>query len=365
VLPSPRQTACTSILYPQQQQRLLRQALVSPTPEACISQALACHPKHPAVLSGSAPGYIHLWRYVDQSLKATYAPLPFSQSLVRAPSAGVPQPHQVAHWKYATGVAFNAAGTRFAAVGKGGWVCMWRYDAHWANTPHGRVGCCDWSHHCVSKQGDAVAFVGGKSSLLLVGGRSSVGMGDLSLWDVLMPLPRACVGAAPAAQAVSDLAVSSDDVTVVVASRMGTVAAFDLRRLGPCRVDAAGDAVLNERRRGVLWAEERAHVSGATCATACPAAFLPPGVEGALVATGGQDGGVVLWDVRTGKRLQSLERLHWTQGRRLFGFGTSEERVGCKVKSLSFCESGMVSTGHNSAVMLTPWSAQGGGDASA
>ena len=134
---------------------------------------------------------------------------------------------QVSHWQYATDIAYDAAGTRFAAIGKGGWLCLWRYDANWADTPHGRLGCCDWAAHAAAKQGDAVAFVGGRSSLLLAAGRSA-GAHDLTLWDTLVPLPRACVAAAPAAQMVSAARVAADDCTAVVTTRSGGVLALSL-----------------------------------------------------------------------------------------------------------------------------------------
>jgi WD40 repeat protein len=354
-VPAAAPTGSQRLLHPRQAQQAQRAQLVSPAAGACVAQALASHPTQPCVATGSAPGYIHLWAPGDAALLATYAPLPFSHSLVDAPSGAVPQPQQVAHWRYATDIAFNAAGTRFAAIGKGGWVCMWRYDAQWADTAHGRVGCCDWSHHCIARHGDALAFVGGTSSQLLVGG-CSAGAHDLSLWDVLMPLPRACVAAAPA-HLVNDVAVAGDEVTVVVASKTGAVEAYDLRQLGPCRVDARAGAAQRARQRGVVWRHERAHAGGATCLAMCPPDCLPLWCDAPVVASGGRDGGVVLWDVRTGAQLQSLTQLHWTHARGLFGFGASEDRSGCKVKSVSFQATGLVSAGHDTSVLHTPWSA--------
>ena len=349
-----RSGGCTTLMHPKHAQRHQRSQLVSPAAAACVAQTLACHPTQPYVASGSAPGYVHLWNLGDASLKATYAPLPFSKSLVDAPSGAVPQPQQVAYWRYATDIAYNAAGTRFAAIGKGGWVCMWRYDARWADTPHGRVGCCDWAHRCAAKQGDALSFVGGKSSLLIVGGRGA-GAQDLTVWDVLMPLQRACVACAPSAQLVNDVAVASDDVTVVIASRTGAVEAYDLRKLGPCRADTSIDALGSDRRQGCVWRHERAHPGNAACVTMCPAACRPRSCDVPLAATGGKDGGVTLWDVRTGAVVQALEQVHWTPGRGLFGFGATDDHVGCKVKSLSFHEGGLLSVGHNTSVLLTPW----------
>ena len=353
---SPRFTSCAAALHPHAAQRAQRAALVSPAAGACVAQTLAAHPTQAAVLSGSAPGYLHCWRLADRALKATYAPLPYSKNLVTAGPGGtagaVPHPQQVAHWGYATDIAFDATGKRFAAIGKGGWVCLWRYDAQWADTPHGRVGCCDWAHRCIDKHGDAVAFVGGRSTLLLVGGRSA-GSLDLTVWDVLLPQQRACVAAAPDAQLVNDVIVAPDEVTVLVATKRSGVLALDLRKLGAARIDGGADVLRSERGRGVMWAAPRAHEGAATCAAACPAWCAPGGA--ALGATGGRDGGVVLWDLKTGAQRQALPQLHWTHARGLFGFGASEERVGCKIKSIGFQAGGMVSAGHATAVLHTPW----------
>lgn len=90
-----RPSGCAHIVHPHQAQRAQRAQLVSPDASACVAQALACHPTQPCVASGAAPGYIHLWNFVDASLKATYAPLPYTRSLEDGPSGGVPQPQQV------------------------------------------------------------------------------------------------------------------------------------------------------------------------------------------------------------------------------------------------------------------------------
>jgi WD40 repeat protein len=354
-VPSPRLPAYASVLHPHQAQRLQRMQLVNPGPSACVAQALMPHPRHGTVLSGSAPGYVHCWSFLDQTLKATYAPLPMTRSLLSSVGGGasVPHPQQVAHWGYVTDIAINTGGSRFAAVGKGGWVCLWRFDAVWADTIHGRVGCCDWAHRCLDKQGDAITFVGGKSSLLLVGGHTS-GLQDLSVWDILMPLPRACVAAAPCAQSVNDVVLAADQVTALVVMRRGAVAAFDLRKLGPARVDTGGDLMRRERQQGLLWVRERAHEGAATCAAVCPPGLRPTGYSVDLGATGGRDGSVILWDVKTGVELQLLSALHWTRGRSLFGFGATE-KVGCKVKSLAFSESGLISASQSTTVLHTPW----------
>ena len=61
-------------------------------------------------------------------------------------------------------------------------------------------GCAEWWHQALSKQGCAVDFVGGSSSVLVVGGRcvqsSGAGSGcsNLSVWDTMAPTASSCVG---------------------------------------------------------------------------------------------------------------------------------------------------------------------------
>eukprot|EP00892_Ulva_mutabilis_P007076 jgi/Ulvmu1/4740/UM020_0024.1 len=330
-----------------------RVQMVHPRAESCVAQALASHPQQATLLSGAAPGYLHAWRYTDGTLKATYAPLPFSHHMTDSASTAVPQPAQVVNWSYAMSVAYSDSGSRFAAVGKGGWLALWRHDAQWANTAHGRVGCCDWAHQCVDRRGAAVSFVGARSTLLLAAGTNTDHQ-DVTLWDVTVPLNSACAGVVHTANHVADAAVSRDGVTALVVDRHGDVCAYDLRKLtASAPVSMGGNGPL-------VWRAERAHGGGATCVTVCPRQFAA-GVEGLqdveAVATGGRDGSVKLWDISTGVTVQTLHKLHSTVNRGLFGFSSSEERAASKVKSLSFDATGLVSVGHNDSVVVTPWRA--------
>ena len=46
-------------------------------------------------------------------------------------------------------------------------------------------GCAEWWHQGLSRQGLAVEFVGGSSSVLAVGGRCTGG--NIALWDTIAP----------------------------------------------------------------------------------------------------------------------------------------------------------------------------------
>lgn len=332
-----------------------RVQMVHPRPEGCVAQALACHPQQATLLSGAAPGYLHAWRFTDGTLKATYAPLPFSHHMTDSASSSVPQPAQVMNWSYATSVAYSDSGSRFAAIGKGGWVAMWRHNAQWANTAHGRVGCCDWAHQCVDRRGAAVSFVGARSTLLMTAG-TNTDHNDITLWDVTVPLNGARAGTVQTAHHVAGAAVCRDATTVIAVDRHGDVCAYDLRKLThgtPAVAGSSGNGAL-------IWRAERAHAGGATCIALCPsyiAARVPSFADAEIAATGGRDGSVVLWDASTGVAVQTLHKLHTTASRGLFGFSTSEERAPSKVKSVSFDATGLVSIGHNDSVVVTPWKA--------
>lgn len=262
----------------------------------------------------------------------------------------VPQPAHVAQWGYATGLAYSESGSRFAAVGKRGWVAIWRQDARFAATPYGSLGTCDWGHHCLAKRGAAVSFLGASGSVVVVAGQGSAQGAHISVWDSLVPVGAACVASVLGARApVRDVCLLPGSVALVAAMTDGSIAAYDLRML---RGAARGGA---DKKSEALWSEEKAHAGGAVCVHACPGGLAPPGAPARLLASGGGDGAVALWDVTLGKRVQTLERAHTLPRRMLFAFGHSEDRVGAKVKGVSFHAAGLVSCGHNCSVLLTPW----------
>lgn len=350
VTASPGKGMCHPVAHAKHSHRV---QMVHPHPASCVAQALASHPQQATLLSGAAPGYVHAWRFTDATLKATYAPLPFSHHMTDSSSSSVPQPAQVVNWSYAASVAYSASGSRFAAIGKGGWVAMWRHDAQWANTAHGRVGCCDWAHQCVDRRGAVVSFIGARSTLLMTAGTNTDHQ-DITLWDVTVPLNAARVGVVQTANHVADATVCRDGSTVVAADRHGDICAYDLRKL----TQSASVGGASNGNGALIWRAERAHAAGATCIALCPGSILPETLSSAgidIAATGGRDGNVVLWDVSSGVAVQTLQKLHSTVNRGLFGFTTSEERAPSKVKCIDFNAAGLLSIGHNDAVLVTPW----------
>jgi WD40 repeat protein len=345
---TPRKGMCHPMAHAQHAHRV---QMVHPQKETCVSQALASHPHQATVLSGSAPGYVHAWRFCDGSLKATYAPMPLSHHMVDAHSSAVPQPSQVLHWTYARSLAYSASGCRFAAIGKGGWVALWRHDAQWANTPHGRVGCCDWTHQCIAKRGAAISFVGSRSTLLMAAGANSDHQ-DVTMWDITVPLRSSCVGVVQTSHHVVDAKISSDGVTTITVDRHGDVNCYDMRMLK----GANSPAVTPAGKDPLLWGEEKVHAHGATCVSICPHQLKMLDNSHTLAATGGRDGKVCLWNLQAGAQVQALTKLHSMANRGLFGFTSSEERVPSKVKGIDFDAVGLVSVGHNDSICCVPWS---------
>lgn len=345
---TPKKGMCNPMALAQHAHRV---QIVHPRAESCVAQALASHPHQATVLSGSAPGYVHAWRYSDGTLKATYAPLPLSHQLVEAGSGSVPQPSQVLHWSYPMSIAYCDSGARFAAIGKGGWVALWRHDAQWANTAHGRVGCCDWTHQCIGKRGGAVAFVGSRSTLLMAVGANTDHQ-DITVWDITVPLSSSRVGVIQTGHHVVDAKVSSDGVTTITVDRHGDVCGYDMRMLQA----TISPHVAPGTSRALLWKHEKVHAHGATCVSICPHRLKILDGSQTLAATGGRDGKVCLWSLQTGTQVQTLTKLHSTANRGLFAFSHSEERVASKVKGIEFDAVGLVSVGHDETISCVPWS---------
>ena len=148
---------------------------------------------------------------------------------------------RLANWGKAAAVRFAPNGERFAAVGEGGVVATWRLDAPSRQADEDGHGCAEWWHQALSKQGCAVDFVGGSSSVLVVGGRSLPGaapggggaVSNLSVWDTMAPTASSCVGRLANHQAtVTAVAMLPGGWLLAAGDSEGSLSCTDLRMMG-------------------------------------------------------------------------------------------------------------------------------------
>jgi hypothetical protein len=279
------------------------------------------------------------------------------------------------HWDSAASIAHSRCGTRFAGVGHGGLVAVWSEDVR----GQGGIGYASWTHHCLSKQGNAIVMLGDQGSQFVVCGKGDKG-GAVSWWDVNAgpPGPRSLVAEVKGAKGVikheptalalvhapaSPLLVYGDDA--------GDLTALDLRML-----------------TRPLWTVHKANhgsvQSVAAWASGSPVApsssVLAPGVSSpsrggatsapplvsvplkSLLVSGGRDGSLAVVDVVSGRMVDAVLQAHWTSSKnplagvmKLFASGpagSSGHRNGAAISSVVCLQDGVLTCGADGAVRL-------------
>lgn len=200
-------------------------------------------------------------------------------------------------------------------------------------------GCAEWWHQALSKQGCAVDFVGGSSSVLVVGGRCLPSAGaspgsssNLSLWDTMAPAASACVGRLAHHQAtVTAVAMLPGGWLLAAGDGEGGLSCTDLRMMG----GSSGPRLLwsVKAARGAL--RSIVAVPGASSPAAGAGLPLGRGGGGALLATAGADGAVRVWRGADGRLLQSVESAHYSSRPPSAGSRRSSHDGGAAPLSLS------------------------------
>jgi WD40 repeat protein len=339
--------------------------------------AIAAHPSKQLYLTGCSSGLLHLWQFGEQHALATYTPVPGSElekinqtfsgllSFSRSFKYSTAAP-RLANWGKAAAVRFAPSGERFAAVGEGGVVATWRLDAPTRLADADGHGCAEWWHQALSKQGCAVDFVGGSSSVLVVGGRcmhssggSSGSTSNLSVWDTMAPPASNCVGRLSSHQAtVTSVAMLPGGWLLSAGDAEGGLSCTDLRMIG----GSSGPRLLwsVKAARGAL----RALVPIPGAGSSGGALRYGSGGSSAVLATAGMDGAVRLWRGSDGKLLQSLEMAHYSSRPGSAGSRRSSHdgaplsprlapgSHAVPVTGLAVCEEGLVSCGSDGCVRL-------------
>jgi hypothetical protein len=337
----------------------------APAPGAVRTPSLRAHPSRPLLLSGCDSGRVLLWEFGGPRALASFTPVTAADlaaaqpdrwdgglfsfaapSLGRAPSVAA----RLGNWGGARGLAWSASGERFAAVGAGGVAALWRLSPG-PGPPADSDGalCAEWWASCDLREGAAVEFVGGGSSVLAVGGRSAAG-DHVGLWDSAAPPDAARVGALRHHRdAVLCLRALPGGWLLAAGDAAGALSLTDVRMLG-------GGAGAGGAR--VLWSV-RAAKGAVRHLTALPlggavrprAAALGAAGDVALVS-GGADGVVRVWDAAAGRLLQSVELAPAAGapggGRRSLGGRDAG------VAALDVCDEGVLACGGGGAVHLLP-----------
>ncbi|KAG2488583.1 hypothetical protein HYH03_012902 [Edaphochlamys debaryana] len=320
--------------------------------------ALASHPERDSYLSGSAHMSVYAWRFGESvpqgafipcaeptGAAATAAAAAASRAVrsggfgagpggAAAAAAAVSGALDLAapHWGHAAALAYSTpSGGRFAGIGEGGLVALWRTDV----MGPGGLGYADWTHHCVGKHGRAVAFVGDSGSQVLVAGQGERG-GLVGWWDSLAPPGRpaaACVAEIRGRKAVpTSLALLRPDAggVLVFGDEAGELVATDLRMMASKEYiwtipRAHGGAITSLAQWGPNAAGVLTWSGPGPAGAAAPLPSTPHAQHAAqqqqpqhaqqaklcnLVASGGKDGSLVLVDISSGKVVSSLERAH-------------------------------------------------------
>ncbi|KAK9832643.1 hypothetical protein WJX81_006635 [Elliptochloris bilobata] len=334
---------------------LLADMLGAAAAAAIATVALAAHPFRQLYLSGCASGEIYLWQFGSRMATAGYTPLlpsasaptPAAASLFATPARAwsLAAPGALAalgHWGQPQAVRWSDCGERFAAVGEGGVAAVWRVDApQFTHSDSGPLARADWCHQALGRRGVDVAYVGGSSSVLAVGG--ACGRGNVAIWDTLAPPaggPVAALGTHTAL--VTALQVLPGGRLLASADEAGGVAVHDLRALG------AADG-----GRALLW-----HARPGSGGITSLAAGLRPHSGLPFLVSGSREGAINVWAADRGTVVQTLDvtRVRGARGRvkGLFGEALKGGRAAAVITGLAVCPEGLVSACLDGTVRLHP-----------
>ena len=204
---------------------------------------------------------------------------------------------------------------------------------------------------CLSKEGRAVVYVGGGSSVVAVGGKCS--LGNIAVWDAASPPTEACVGRLKHHTAtVTALCTLPGGWLLAATDTTGALSLSDIRMLGGSSGDArtlwsvrASKGPVQALAMLPLAAADRPRAMAMKAAS---------GGSGVLV-TGGSDGVVRVWQASSGKLLQSLDGAAVGKGgggKGILSLGGGPSSIG--VTGLTVCEEGVVCCGGDGTVRLFP-----------
>eukprot|EP00798_Chlamydomonas_sp_ICE-L_P019170 gene19170-25779_t len=106
--------------------------------------AVVAHPGRDTFLSGD---HIFMWRFGSEASTASYVPMLDPHHSIQAGAMRLIMPDlvQAPNWESAVRIRYSRTGSRFAGIGEGGLVALWRPEVE----PFGSGGLryADWTHH--------------------------------------------------------------------------------------------------------------------------------------------------------------------------------------------------------------------------
>ena len=326
------------------------------------SKMLVSHPYRQLFLSGCKDtGRIKLWQFDGPRPLGIFTPVPykdlqdlksnpdmfsFSSKFARSSSLT----SRMGHWGKAVDIAFSENGERFASIGEGGVVAVWRTSSSMGRESDiDGAHCSEWWQTCLDQQGRAVAFVGGSSVVVAAAGSST--SGNISLWNITSS--ESCVGRLQHHKSpINRLKTLPGGWLLAAGDDAGNLSVSDVRMLGSS--NTASVLWTTKACKGTLRAIDT--ISLDVSGESREQQMAPTGVANCGVVSGGDDGIIRIWEASSGKLIQQTISPHASstpKTNRILALASGDpQKYG--ITDLTVSDEGIMSTGTDGIVRLFP-----------
>jgi hypothetical protein len=333
-----------------------------------FSKMLVSHPHRQLFLSGCKDtGRIKLWQYDGPRPLRLFTPVPYHdlKQLKKSPemfsfSSKLSRSHsltsRMGHWGKAADISFSDNGERFASIGEGGVVAVWRLSSGF--NKHADVDgatCSEWWQTCLTHQGRSVAFVGGGSVVVAAAG--SCEKGNISLWNTSDQGDSCIARLKHHKSPVNRIKTLPGGWLLAAADDLGHLSVSDIRMLGSTEKSSLIWHI--KACKGTIRALDTITVdpnalTGCTTAARNAPLSLGFGLDSGIVS-GGEDGIIRIWNVNNGSLIQETTRVYAATPRtnRLLSLASGGDPK-YSITDLAVCEEGIISSGTDGVVRLYP-----------